>query len=146
MEEYRITVNVRTIIGVSGDVPVYRDSSVVTVTLPLDCPRQAPKINMESDPPFHAAWYTDGRWDSYRWFPSQALADHVILMVKTLQYDPDSVYEHSPSNNNAARWYIANKTSGLFPCDRQKLPDWTEPGPVVSGRSAFTIKRRERRG
>lgn len=143
VEEYRITVNVRTIIGASGDVPVYRDTSVMTISLPPDYPRQAPKIIMESvPPPFHTDWYTNGRWSYGRWFVSESLGDFVIRMVKSLQFDPSSVCEHAPSNYDAARWYIANKTSGLFPCDRQELPVPTGPRPAASGQSALIIKRR----
>ena len=58
VEEYRLTVNVRTIIGVGNASPVYRSSSVIKVVLPPDYPYKAPKITMISDPqPFHPNWY-----------------------------------------------------------------------------------------
>lgn len=69
MEEYRVTVHVRTIIGVNGDEPVYRDTGVVTVSLPAGYPRNGPKTIMESTPPpFHVDWYTRGGWSSGGWF------------------------------------------------------------------------------
>lgn len=143
VEEYRVTIKVRTIIGVDGGRPVYRDSSTVMVTLPPNYPRDKPKIIMESTPqPFHPNWYAHKLWCCGSWFVSEALGDHVIRMVKTLQFDQEITNENSPANIDAKDWYVANKRSGLFPCDRQKLPDPTMPNPASPKRSAFVIKRR----
>lgn len=143
VEEYRVTIHVRTITGVSGGKPVYRDTSVVTVSLPPNYPREKPKIIMESDPqPFHPNWYTHKLWCCGMWFTSESLGDHVIRMVKTLQYDLDITNEFSPANVDAKEWYVKNKHSGLFPCDHQKLPDPTTSKPAPSGQKSFVIKRR----
>lgn len=143
VEEYKVTIRVRTITGVSGNNPVYRDTSVVTVTLPQNYPIEKPKIIMESDPqPFHPNWYAHKLWCCGMWFTSESLGDHVIRMVKTLQYDLDITNENSPANVEAKNWYVANKRSGLFPCDRQKLPDPTKPNPTPPAQSSFVIKSR----
>lgn len=143
VEAYRVTIKVRTIIGRNGNQVQYRDSSVVTVTLPAGYPQEKPKIIMESDPqPFHPNWYAHKLWCGGDWFVSEALGDHVIRMVKTLQYDLDITNERSAANTDARDWYVANKRSGLFPCDRQKLPDPTKTNSTPSGRGAFIIKRR----
>lgn len=144
IEEYKVTINVRTIIGLSSNGPRYRDSSVVTVTLPPDYPMKAPKTIMVSSPqPFHPNWFTSKNWCFGTWAMSEALGDHVIRMVKTLQFDPDITNEYSPANSEANSWYKENKNSGLFPCDRTKLPDPSSPN---SGRGQengrFIIKRR----
>lgn len=142
IEEYKITINVRTIIGVGSGVPQYRDSSTVLVTLPPDYPRKPPKTVMVSSPqPFHPNWYTTKNWCFGSWSMSEALGDHVIRMVKTLQFDPDITNEYSPANREANSWYKSKKNnSGLFPCDRTKLPDPSTP--PSSGSSGFVIKRR----
>lgn len=143
VEEYRVIIHVRTIIGVSGDEPVYRDASVVTVSLCTEYPFQCPKIIMESTPPpFHVDWYVNGLWSCGRWFMSESLADFVIRMVRSLQFDPDITNELSPSNIDAKEWYVANKRSGLFPCDSQRLPDPTVSNSAHSGQRSFVIKRK----
>ena len=141
VEEYKITLHIRTIVGAGREGPLYRDASVVTVTLPPDYPMRPPKTVMVSAPqPFHPNWFTSKNWCFGTWSMSEALGDHVIRMVKTLQFDLDITNEHSPANGEANSWYIANKRSGLFPCDRTRLPDPSAPPP--SGGSGFVIKRR----
>lgn len=73
---------------------------------------------------------------------SESLGAFVIRMVKSLQFDPDVTNELSPSNAEAKAWYAANKNSGLFPCDRQKLPDPMGPDPALSTQKVFVIKRK----
>jgi Ubiquitin-protein ligase len=144
IEEYKITINVRTIIGVGSSTPKYRDSSVVILTLPSNYPMSKPKVVMESLPqPFHPNWFTSKNWCSGEWVKSEALGDHVIRMVKTLQFDPDITNEYSPANTEANSWYKDKKHSGLFPCDRTKLPDPSTPNSgSMSRNSGFVIKRR----
>ena len=142
IEEYRITINIRTIIGVGSDAPQYRDSSVVIVTLPPDYPMKPPKTVMISTPqPFHPNWFSTKNWCIGTWIMSEALGDHVIRMVKTLQFDIDITNEHSPANGEANSWYVWKKRSGLFPCDKTKLPDPSTPNSG-SSLSGFVIKRR----
>ena len=141
IEEYKITINVRTIIGIGSDTPQYRNSSVVMVTLPPDYPVKPPKTVMISSPqPFHPNWFTSKNWCMGSWSMSEALGDHVIRMVKTLQFDLDITNENSPANREANSWYLTKKRSGLFPCDRTKLPDPSSTS--TSENSGFVIKRR----
>jgi len=144
IEEYLITVNVRTIIGAGKGMPQYRESSIISVTLPADYPRGKPKTLMKSSQqPFHPNWWPDGRWCEGSWAMSEGLGDYVIRMVKTLQFDPDITNEHSPANGDAKIWYILRKNSGIFPCDRTKLPDpSTSNSGMMVGNSGFVIKRR----
>jgi len=142
VEEYKITINVRTIIGVGSNTPQYRDSSVVTVSLPSDYPMKPPKTVMLSSPqPFHPNWFTSKNWCFGTWIMSEALGDHVIRMIKTLQFDLDITNENSPANGEANSWYKSKKRSGLFPCDKTKLPDPSTPNSGSSS-SGFVIKRR----
>lgn len=142
IEEYRITVNIRTIIGVIDGKPIYRNSSMVLVTLPPDYPLKPPKTVMISSPqPFHPNWYTSKNWCFGTWIMSEALGDHVIRMLKTLQFDPDITNEYSPANDKANSWYKSKKNSGLFPCDRTRLPDPSSHNPT-SPSLGFVIKRR----
>lgn len=142
VEEYLLTAHVRTIIGVGGRTPQYRDTSEIRVTLPPDYPVKPPKIVMTSSPqPFHPNWWPQKNWCYGTWSPAEALGDHVIRMIKTLQFDMDITNENSPANPEANTWYISQKSSGLFPCDRTKLPDPSSPNPASTG-SSFVIKRR----
>lgn len=141
VEKYRVTIRVRTIIGKrANNSPIYRDVSVVTVTLPQDYPNSAPRIVMESSPPFHPNWFSDRHWCYGSWRVGEALGDHVIRMVKTLQFDPEITNENSPANIDANNWYMSRKNSGLFPCDRTRLPDPSTPRNENKPR--FTILRR----
>lgn len=143
IEEYNITVNVRTIIGVTNGTPQYRNSSVVKITLPPDYPIRAPKATMVSVPqPFHPNWFTTKNWCYGTWSMSEALGDYVIRMVKTLQFDTDITNENSPANGDANSWYISNKYSGLFPCDHTRLPDPSTSGAQTPQNRGFVIKRR----
>ena len=128
VEKYRVTIHVRTITGKRANgSPIYRNVSVVTVTLPPDYPNSAPRIVMESSPPFHPNWFDDSHWCYGSWRVGEALGDHVIRMIKTLQFDPAITNENDAANENAKAWYIAKKRSGLFPCDRTRLPDPSTP-------------------
>ena len=124
VEKYELTVNVRTIIS---SRPEYRDRHVIYVTLPSGYPHNsAPQIVMQTNPqPFHPNWFGDKRWCYGSWDVSEGLGHHVIRMIRTLQFDPDITNENSAANGEANRWYLANLNRGLFPCDRQTLPDPT---------------------
>jgi hypothetical protein len=78
-----------------------------------------------SPPPYHPNWFNAGRWCYGTWIVSEGLGSHVIRMIQTLQFDPEITNEGSPANASARDWYVAKKNSGLFPCDRQQLPDPT---------------------
>jgi hypothetical protein len=128
IEKYRITVNVRTIIGVSDDRPTYRDRSVIDLTLPPDYPENSsPYAAMQTKPkPFHPNWYPDGHWCYGEGRPDmEGLGEFVIRMVKTLQFDAMITGENSPADRIANDFYKRKKSSGLFPCDRTVLPSPT---------------------
>lgn len=142
VEEYKLTVHVRTITGVGSGGPQYRDVSEILVTLPPDYPVRPPKVVMLSSPqPFHPNWWPQKNWCYGSWSPAEALGDHVIRMVKTLQFDMDITNEYSPANSEANAWYKSKKNSGLFPCDKTRLPDPSAPNSSSAG-SSFVIKRR----
>ena len=124
VEEYELTVNIRSIIN---DIPTYRDKHIVRVYISDKYPVIAPRIEMISSPcVFHPNWYQNGLWDYGSWIISESLAYHVIRMIKTLQYDVDIINEYSPSNNTAKDWYVSNRNQGIFPCDKTNLPDPTK--------------------
>ena len=124
VEEYRLTVNVRTIIS---SAPSYRDSHILTLTIPSSYPESAPTVVMDSQPkPYHPNWFPNGRWCYGTWILSEALGMYVVRMIRTLQFDPDITNPQSPADGDANRWYQRNQNRGLFPCDRQVLPDPTK--------------------
>jgi|GEM_PF-6647177 len=99
VEEYKIALHIRTIVGADREGPLYRDAGVITVALPPDYPMRLPKTVMVSAPqPFHPNWFTSKNWCFGTWSMSEVLGDHVIRMVKTLQFDLDITNEHSPAN------------------------------------------------
>lgn len=136
-EKYVLTIRVRTVVG-SG--PQYRDEHKVRVTLPAAYPTKAPEIVMLTQPqPFHPNWWPHGLWCYGTWNMAESLGNHVLRMVRTLQFDPEITYPESSANQDARRWYLAHR--GLFPCDRQVLPDPEGPaGPVPSKK--FVIQSR----
>lgn len=124
VEEYLLTVKVRSIIGQG---PNYRDEHVIRLELPGGYPQAPPTAIMVSDPVvFHPNWWADRRWCYGTWDFSEGLGHYVVRMIRTLQYDPLITNEDSPANASARDWYLANRGRGLFPCDRQTLPDPTK--------------------
>lgn len=140
VEEYQITVNVRSIIG---EGPAYRDAHIVNVTIPSNYPKAAPDVRMESNPiVYHPNWYRDGKWCFGTWSMSEGLGHHIVRMIRTLQYDLEITNEHSPANTDANNWFISKKGTGIFPCDKQALPDPTKKKMTTafSEKKKFTIK------
>lgn len=121
--EYNLVVNVRTIIG---ERPNYTSTVYLKLELPVTYPISAPSITvLKGVKPFHPNWYREGRWCYGTWHVNEGLGEFVIRMVKTLQYDSDITNERSAANSDANEWYLQKRNSGLFPCDRQQLPDPT---------------------
>ena len=142
VEAYRLTVNVRSIIGPG---PNYRDQHIIDVVMPADYPNAPPKLTMVSEPlVFHPNWWPPPRryWCHGSWDFSEGLGYHVIRMVRTLQYDAVITNEASPANSAANDWYQRHQNEGLFPCDRQMLPDPSKPKfeiqPVI--RKKFEVR------
>lgn len=121
VEAYELTVNIRSIIS---STPDYRDQHVIRIDIPSDYPTSPPVVTMVSDPVvFHPNWWKHKTWCYGYWEISERLGNHVIRMLRTLQYDPNITDEYSAANEDAKNWYIANRHSRLFPCDRQSLPN-----------------------
>lgn len=140
VEAYRLTVNVRSI---TGKGPTYRDQHVIDVEIPARYPTSPPQVTMVSDPVvFHPNWWPHKHWCYGSWDFSEGLGHHVVRMIRTLQYDPIITNEHSAANGEAKRWYLKHGDEGLFPCDRQPLPDPSkskfEVQPVI--RKKFEVR------
>ena len=60
-------------------------------------------------------------------------------MIRTLQYDMEITNEHSPANEEARNWYLRMRNSGIFPCDRQEMPDPTKERAAKKPSSGFKI-------
>jgi ubiquitin-protein ligase len=143
VEEYEVTINVRTIFGIDlSRRPSYRSSSVVRLSLPNEYPAVAPHIGMITiPPPFHPNWFTNGSWCYGTWNPAESLGNFISRMIKTLQFDPLITNPDSPANREATTWYLENKNSGFFPCDRQVLPDPTSAFSSFGG-GTFIVKKK----
>ena len=143
VEEYEITVNVRSIIG---EEPKHRDQHVLRITLPPSYPlKSAPKIKMVSKPyVYHPNWYPDGAWCYGKWAYTEGLGHHIVRMIKTLQYDPEITHVKSSANPLAKEWYIKEKKKHekWFPCDTRTLPDPLKKRFAIKhqSRRAFKIK------
>ncbi|MBM3319810.1 MAG: hypothetical protein FJY73_03935 [Candidatus Eisenbacteria bacterium] len=123
LEEYELAVRVRTIIGPG---PSYREEHRIGVRLPPSYPVSPPLIVMKSSPqPFHPNWFADGRWCCGPW-TLEGLGQHVVRMIRTLQFDPEITNPDSPANREANTWYLEHRERGIFPCDRKGLPDPTQ--------------------
>jgi ubiquitin-protein ligase len=138
VEEYKLEVKVRTIIGPRPD---YRDNHLIQVTLPPAYPYVAPLIVMQSSPqPYHPNWFGDKRWCYGSWDIAEGLGHHVIRMIRTLQFDAEITNPRSPANSDATAWYLANLNKRWFPCDRQVLPDPTKSRfEIASENKVFII-------
>lgn len=124
VEEYEITVKLKTIVGPG---PNYASNHKISVSLPSTYPHSsAPQIKYLGSPkPFHPNWWTDGRWCYGSWLIHESLGQHVKRMLQTLQYDMQITNEDSPANSEAKTWYLSKRSSGIFPCDKTDLPDPT---------------------
>lgn len=142
IDKYELTVYVRSVIGIDGNRPLYQNKHTFHISLAADYPKTAPTIRTVSGHRiFHPNWYTDGYWCYGTWRISEGLAEYIIRMIKTLQYDKDITNENSAANTVANRWYLANKNSGLFPCDRTQLPD-PFPSRIVLGKPTIVLGRK----
>lgn len=123
VEAYQLTINVRSIIGPG---PTYRDQHLVEVEIPAGYPTSPPILTMTSVPlVFHPNWWPPPRryWCHGVWDFSEGLGHHVVRMIRTLQYDAVITNEGSAANGAANDWYRRHRNEGIFPCDRQTLPD-----------------------
>lgn len=127
--KYKITFNIRTIVGLTGigskKKPKYRSSSTVIVDL-KDYPFGKLSTQMVEVPrPYHPNWYQSGSWCQRGGGSSvsEDLITLVIRMAKTIQFDPSVTSSKDWADPVAATWWDQNKNSGLFPCDTTKIPE-----------------------
>ena len=138
VEEYELTVKVRTILSARLE---YRDTHTIRLTLPPTYPFSAPEAVMVTRPqPFHPNWFTTGRWCYGTWEISEGLGHFVVRLLRTLQFDDEITNPNSPANRDANTWYLANRTRGLFPPDRQVLPDPTKARFEIVDRPVKTFR------
>jgi ubiquitin-protein ligase len=143
VEEYRLTVNVRSIID---SKPTFRNSHVINISIPSTYPSAPPLLIMETLPqPFHPNWFKDGRWCGGEWVISEGLGHHVVRMIRTLQFDSEITSAGSPANHCACEWYEKQQNKKYFPCDLQILPDPTKKRFIPQKKSsrAFIIENNE---
>lgn len=141
-QEFEITFNIRSIIDSS---PTYRNRHVIKVVIPSDYPLAPPQAHMLTKPfVFHPNWFTSGNWCHGTWFTTEGLAEFILRLAKTLQYDKDITNENSPACTEANSFYRRNKNSDMFPTDRQNLPDPTGDILVIR-KKKFQIEQSRRK-
>ena len=121
VDDYALTIRVRSI---TGPAPNFRDTHNFRITLPGDYPTASPDISSTDNPiPFNPNFFKTGRWCLGTWAETDTLGKTVLRMVRTLQFDPKLINVRSPANSDARAWYDRQAGSGLFPTDRQLLPN-----------------------
>lgn len=127
VEEYRIWLNVKTIVG-SG--PTFRDRHEIIVSLPPSYPIGQPDIRMvTAPPPFHPNWYEKGKWCPGTWVPTESLGYLVQRAIRTIMFDDEITNPNSPANWTASNWYNQNRGRGIFPIKGYALPNPQAAGP-----------------
>jgi ubiquitin-protein ligase len=123
VETYEIEVQVRTIVSPG---PSYRSAHKLRVDMPAEYPKKPPVVTMlTAPPPFHPNWYSSGRWCPGPTPLSEGLGEHIVRMVRTLQFDAEITNPNSAANQEAKDWYIRNLNRGMFPTDNKTLRDPT---------------------
>lgn len=122
IDKYEITLHIKTIIS---PAPEYRDKHIIHLSFGPTYPFDRPITKMVSRPqPYHCNWWDDGLYCSnVNWSPAEKLGDYLVRLIRTLQFDMEITNPNSPANKQAMEWYLSKRESGLFPCDRTKLPD-----------------------
>lgn len=143
VEEYKLIVNIRTIIS---PTPTYRDKHEIIVTLPPAYPRAFPYNRMITLPtPYHPNWGSGmcpgaSRHDIYQGDNLQeSLCDHVLRILRTLQFDPDVTDWHRGASV-VDKFFVSCMEKGLVPCDTQTLPD---PTTEKKGKKTFAVQEKE---
>ena len=146
VEEYLLTVKLRTYALSLKDgvhtVGVLRRCTV-GITLWDSYPYTAPYIRMLSLPPvFHPSWYSRGVYcPTDPWEPDCPLKDHVMKMLKTLQYEPSVIQAEAPANCKALDWYMKNRDdTALFPSDKTQLSENTPEETAAAEKAALTFE------
>lgn len=120
---YTIYFHIRTCIGTDASGrPIYRDTSVVDLTLPPDYPFSPPVAHMRDRQPAHVNWYRDRQWCYGHWMVEEPLWSYVRRMAKTIQFAPEYTNVNSPANRDCIPLWNEGLRKGWFPCDKQNLP------------------------
>lgn len=132
-ETYRVTFNIRTIIG---PAPSYREQTVCTLRIPPNYPDGAPSITADTTPyPWHINWFKNGRWCFGGWNREESLVNYLHRCARTLQFDPDIANELSVANRDAMPFWTANKRNlRVIPSDKQVLPTLDIPEKITINR------------
>jgi ubiquitin-protein ligase len=125
-ERYEIRFKLRSLLGASGDTPIYTpDDHVhrVEIRLPAAYPEGLSKddVSFLSAPIFHPNVFTDGRICINDYQPNETLDRFVLRIAKYIQADPAFTGLASPANGTARTFF--QKHPQLFPTDRTALPD-----------------------
>jgi ubiquitin-protein ligase len=137
---YEVELQVRTIVSPKPD---YRSKHLIRVELSAEYPKKPPVVTMLTQPyPFHPNWFRSGRWCPGPWVISEGLGEHIIRMIRTLQFDPIITNPASSANSDATLWYKNSQNRGWFPCDNQAFPDPTTSkiSDASSTRRTFRIE------
>jgi ubiquitin-protein ligase len=144
-EEYLLYVRLRTYaLSVREDSYVVGtiDRCTIRVTLWDSYPYVAPSITMLNLPPvFHPDWYSKGTYCPREpWRPDCPLKDHVLRMLRTLQYEPSEADTDSPANYKALDWYRKNRdNTAWFPSDSTPLTENTSQQIAALEKTAYGV-------
>lgn len=137
-QKYEVSFYLRTIIGVRGGRPIYREADKPTkVVIDLSgYPFGRIKANCITMPqPYHPNWFEGGGWCQITGNSrvSDTLAELVIRMAKTIQFVPAVTNPGSAANGAAADWWEKNlRRSGYFPCDNTPIPEAFQLKSVIT--------------
>ena len=134
-ESYKIIFNIRTIVS---PAPTYREKTVCTLTIPPDYPNGYPSITANDTPyPWHINWFQSGRWCHGGWNPEESLVNFLYRCARALQFDPEIANPSSVANQDAMRFWEANKRNRrIIPCDKQVLPTLDGPEQITISQKA----------
>lgn len=124
-EKYRITFNIRTIIGKN---PIYRNKTVCILTVPAGYPEHFPKIAVEDTSmpaPWHPNWYKGGAWCFGSWTKEESLVNYIYRCAKTIQFSSDftDARKEAAANPEAVLFWNENvDNQNIIPSDTKKLP------------------------
>lgn len=130
LNKFLITFKIRSIIGLENNTPLFSDSHIIEIHLPVNYPLVSPTATMARGykPPFHPNFFTSGAicTQSNHWIPTESLAVFVIRIARMFQFDHVMTNPDNAANTSAAKWYRNNKEKGIFPTDTTLLPVWAD--------------------
>jgi ubiquitin-protein ligase len=149
---YRITYNLRSIIGFINGQPQYYTGFTVEIRFPPDYPRSKPDIQLVSTPhPFHPNIWVQGRFcieGGQHWIPGIGVPlDSLCQMLgEVIAYQTYNLRSPANADQIMAQWIKTNATR--LPVDPTpiRLPDsedaihWgdAKPAPKASPRIRFS--------